>query len=59
MMMKTLCLFSLLVSCFCSWALNAQQEIVKNMYKKQQVFANQTSLATLRKMQINRFNHTA
>ena len=32
-------------------------QIKKNMYKKAPVFKNETSLATLRKMQIYRINH--
>ena len=57
--MKYLCILSLMTFCCCSWALDAQKVIVKNMYKKQHLFDNQTSLVTLRKMQINRFKHSS
>lgn len=34
-----------------------QESIKKNMYKKAPIFKNETSLALLRKMQINRIKH--
>lgn len=55
--MKYLCILGLISLSCCSWSLEHNEIIRKNMYKKQHFFANQTSLAQLRKMQINRLKH--
>ncbi len=55
--MKYLFVLVLISLSCCAWSLDHHQVIKKNMYKKQHLFDNQTSLTQLRKMQIYRLNH--
>lgn len=55
--MKYLFVLVLISLSCCAWSLDHHQVIKKNMYKKQHLFDNQTSLTQLRKMQLYRLNH--
>lgn len=58
--MKYLYVIGLFFSSFCLASTDStkkQLSIKKDMYQKQQLFDNQTSLAQLRKMQIYRLKH--
>lgn len=56
--MRFLVLFSMIFMMMTAFASRQNEaQIKKGMYKKAPVFKNETSLATLRKMQIYRINH--